>query len=137
MFKSQLAGEPDARSAALEHMMERYRRAWETRDADLAASLFTEDATYQEGPFSEPMAGRAAIRRYWEQATGSHREVRFRWKCVCSVGQLHVVEWQASFVRGEPGLPVELRGVMLIELRGEHIWCFREYWLRRETSGAR
>jgi hypothetical protein len=28
-------------------------RAWEQRDADAAANLFTENATYQENPFGE------------------------------------------------------------------------------------
>jgi uncharacterized protein (TIGR02246 family) len=115
--------------------MENYRRAWETRDAALAASLFTADATYQENPFSEPFAGREAIRRYWEGATGLHREVRFRWKCVSSIGEAYVVEWEAEFTRGKPGRRFELRGVMLMELRGARIRRFREYWLRRDPTG--
>ena len=35
--------------------LERYKKAWETRDADLAASLFTRDARYKENPFGEPI----------------------------------------------------------------------------------
>lgn len=136
MAKGQVAAEPEARSAALERILEEYRRAWETGDAELAASLFTEDATYQENPFSEPLAGREAIRRYWGQATASHREVRFRWKRLGSAGNLNFVEWDCEFLRADGGRKLELRGVMLIELRGGRIANFREFWHRRETAGG-
>jgi len=44
--------------------LEGYRLAWETRDPKPVIKLFTEDATYQETPFSQPMRGREAIRQY-------------------------------------------------------------------------
>lgn len=114
--------------------METYRRAWETRDAELILDVFSADATYQETPFSEPLVGHQSIQRYWEQATGNHRDIRFRWQPVYSGESLHVVEWQAAFTRRDSGRQVELRGVMLVELRGERIFRFREYWHRRENN---
>lgn len=114
--------------------METYKRAWETRDAALVLSVFTEDAAYQESPFNPPLLGHAAIRRYWEEATGSHRDIDFRWQPLVSDGNLHVVEWSASFTRTTSGKLVELRGVMILELLGERIFRFREYWLRRDNT---
>lgn len=130
---------PEAKRAAatdtrLSRIMETYRRAWETRDTALVIELFTEDATYQENPFGEPIRGHSGIRRYWEEATGSHRDVHFRWQPVCSAGDLQVVEWQAEFTRADSGRRIELRSAMLIELSGERIIRFREYWHRRENS---
>jgi uncharacterized protein (TIGR02246 family) len=125
------AGAVDARLARI---METCRRAWETRDAALVLELFTKDATYHENPFGEPLRGYDAIRRYWEEATGHHRDIEFRWQLVGSPGSLHVVEWQAQFTRADSGKRMELRGVMLLELRGERIFRFREYWNRRENS---
>ena len=49
--------------------LERYRKAWIERDADLAGSLFTEDAIYREQPFQKPFVGRDAIRQYWDAVT--------------------------------------------------------------------
>ncbi len=121
-------------SATLPRIMESYRRAWQTRDAALVLEIFTEDATYQENPVSTPLAGHAAIRRYWEEATSTHRDIQFRWEPVSSAQNLHVVEWQAEFTRADSGRRIELRGVMFLELRGERIFRFREYWLRRENS---
>ncbi len=123
--------EPDARLARI---LETYRRAWETRDAGLVVELFTEDATYQEGPFSDPIVGHGGIRRYWEEATASHRDIRFHWQLVSQTENLHVVEWSATFTHASSGKRIELRGVMLVELRGERIFRFREYWRRRENS---
>jgi hypothetical protein len=40
-----------------EEWLDALGRAWEGREADAAARLFTENATYQETPFDEPMRG--------------------------------------------------------------------------------
>ena len=118
----------------LERVMSRYKRAWETRDAELAAALFTEDATYQEHPFHEPILGQDGIRRYWEGATGKHRDVEFAWTPVVSSGALHIIEWSAKFTRSDAGRRYELRGAMILEFRGERIERLREYWLRNDLA---
>ncbi len=122
------------RDARLARILETYRRAWETRDAGLVVELFTEDATYQENPFSDPIVGHSGIRRYWEEVTASQRDIHFHWQLVSQTENLHVVEWSATFTRASSGKRIELRGVMLVELRGERIFRFREYWHRRENS---
>lgn len=121
-------------TALLSRIMDTYRRAWETRDPALVVELFTEDATYCEGPFSAPIVGHDGIRRYWEEATRGQRDIRFRWQPVSSAGPMRVVEWEAEFTRRPTDRRVELRGVMILELRGERIFRFREYWLRRENN---
>jgi hypothetical protein len=47
--------------------VERYRRAWETADADEIVDLFTPDASYRSSVFREPYVGSAAIRQYWRR----------------------------------------------------------------------
>ncbi len=125
-----LSTEPNPQLA---HIMEAYGRAWETRDPDLVLTLFTEDATYQENPFSAPMEGHAAIRHYWQEATGPHRDIEFRWERVGSSGETHFVEWVCSYSRADVKGRLELRGIMLIELRGRRIFRFREYWVRQQN----
>lgn len=46
--------------------MENYKKAWETSDEFLLASLFTEDGRYHNTPFSV-QAGHAQIRQYWQR----------------------------------------------------------------------
>lgn len=129
MAEARLAADP-----VLARLMSAYGRAWETRDAELVVSLFTEDATYHESPFNEPIRGHDGIRRYWQQATGPHRDVRFRWSPVFSSEGLHVMEWSSEYTRADSGRRFELRGVMILGLRGERIAHLREYWMRQEKS---
>lgn len=44
---------------------ERFRIAWEAQDTDLFISLFTEDAQYQDTPFTEPFKA-SQFREFWD-----------------------------------------------------------------------
>lgn len=60
--------------------VERYRQAWEQADADAVVELFTADASYRSSVFAEPSVGSAAIRAYWQRATGTQSsDIRVRW----------------------------------------------------------
>ncbi len=115
-------------------VMEDYRRSWERQDADLLLALFTEEATYHENPFNEPLAGHEAIRQYWQRVVMTNqKDIRFRWRPVHSGGDDHAIEWEAQFQRIEPPQRVELRGMMFLTLSGNRIARLREYWHKRET----
>jgi len=43
---------------AFKSWLDAYGKAWETRNPEAAAALFTENGTYQVTPFLEPMRGR-------------------------------------------------------------------------------
>ena len=58
--------------------IERYRRAWETADADEVVDLFTPDASYRSSVFREPFLGRDAIGQYWRRDADTQREVAVR-----------------------------------------------------------
>ncbi len=108
-----------------------YARAWETRDADLAASLFTSDAIYQETPFGEPIVGRQAIRAYWENATKNQKDIDVLIKEPHVDGNLVIAEWGTRYAHLSTGARQELRGILLAEFEGELVSSFREYWLHR------
>jgi len=118
-------------SPVLARIFETYKRAWESRDADLVLTIFTEDAIYHEDPFDRAMAGHEAIRRYWKRATRKQRNIEFQWSPVCSSGNLHMVDWKANYTLADGSGKAELRGSMIVELRGERIARFREYWHRQ------
>jgi len=50
----------------MQDFMEGYKRAWETRDDVLLASLFAADGVYRNTPF-DAQHGHDAIRRYWDR----------------------------------------------------------------------
>ena len=46
--------------------VDRYERAWRTSGTEALAELFTEDASYSQGPYRQPVRGLAAIAEMWE-----------------------------------------------------------------------
>ncbi|MDP2033265.1 MAG: nuclear transport factor 2 family protein [Polaromonas sp.] len=50
----------------MQRFMENYKKAWETRDEVLLASLFTGDGRYHNTPFAV-QTGHAQIKQYWQR----------------------------------------------------------------------
>jgi uncharacterized protein (TIGR02246 family) len=119
--------------------LEAMGRAWEGRDPEAAARLFTEDATYQETPFVEPMKGRAAIRTYWEEVPRSQDQIQFQWEVLAFARDGEgLARWRTSFVRIPSAVRVELDGILLVRLVEDGRCAeFREWWHRREGVPAR
>ena len=111
--------------------LETYTRAWETKDAELAASLFTDGAIYQETPFGEPIVGVEAIRAYWTGATAQQKEIDVLMQEPTVVEDTVIAEWGVRYVHIPTGERRELRGILIAEFEGEKVSSFREYWHRR------
>ena len=60
--------------AELTTWMDAYTVAFDAQDSEAASRLFTEDGTYQWGPFGKLLVGRDEIRREWD-AHQDHDEV--------------------------------------------------------------
>jgi ketosteroid isomerase-like protein len=58
---------PMVQRAAVQQWLDGYVRAWKSYDPQAIGELFSEDATYFESPYGEPLRGRAAIVAYWLQ----------------------------------------------------------------------
>jgi len=108
-----------------------YKEAWETKNADLAALLFTRDAHYHEMPFDEPIVGREAIRSYWKGATDTQQDIHFTVRDSFTVGHKLVAEWSATYQHKPSGEQRGLAGVLIADFYGEEVRTFREYWHRR------
>lgn len=118
---------PDAFAAWLD----RYGAAWEARDAGAAGPLFSEDATYHEMPFDEPMQGRAAIEAYWARVTEPQSDIQFSYDVIATEGDTGVAHWNARFNAG--GAAVELDGVFVIVFAEDlaTVRSLREWWHAR------
>jgi uncharacterized protein (TIGR02246 family) len=115
--------------AKLEAWLASYGKAWETRDADLAARIFSPDATYHEMPFDAPKAGRAAIREYWAGVTADQRDVQFESDVIAVDGNAGVAHWHAKFKLASNGATVELDGAFVLELDANGLCTsLREWW---------
>ena len=113
----------------LKRWLETYGRAWETRDADLAASLFAPDAAYRETPFADAFAGRGGIRDYWSRVTADQSDIRFAFEIVSANGNIGVAQWSSRFRTISGGAAVELNGVFVLEFDGaDTVRSLREWW---------
>ncbi|HXF71295.1 MAG TPA: nuclear transport factor 2 family protein [Actinomycetota bacterium] len=114
--------------------LEAYRRAWEERDADAAAALFTDDATYRVNIFQEPHRGRDGVRRYWAQVTRSQADVRVAMGEPFGEGDRVAAEfWTRMRVDGDE---VSLAGCLLLRFDEDGLCrSLREYWF--SEPGAR
>jgi hypothetical protein len=111
----------------LEAWVEGYRVAWEQKDADAAAALFTEDATYRANIFEEPARGRDGVRDYWETVTASQTDAEVRMGRPFADGQRVTVEFWTNMK--DDGNDVTLPGCLLLEFDEEWLCrSLREYW---------
>jgi ketosteroid isomerase-like protein len=111
--------------------LKKYKQAWETRDADLAASLFTRDARYNENPFGEPIIGREAIHNYWAAATAQQEDIRFTVTNSLHTGYVLIAEWTCLYRDRASGRQRELAGMFFADFYGNQVRAFREYWQSR------
>ena len=111
--------------------LKKYKKAWETRNADLAASLFTRDARYKEDPFREPIIGREAIHDYWTGATAQQEDIHFTVTNSLHTGYVLIAEWTCTFRDRATGKRRELAGMFFADFYGNQVRAFREYWQSR------
>jgi hypothetical protein len=122
-------------SAALQNWLESYEQAWELRDADRAAALFTENARYHELPFDAPKPGRKGIHDYWTTVTADQRNVDFKFEIVAVNGQTGVARWSANLISASSGVRVELDGAFVLTFDTSGLCSeLREWWHVRTSS---
>jgi len=114
-----------------------YGSAWERRDPDAAASLFSDDALYYEDPFNPPAVGTEGIRRYWADTTGTQRDVAFGHEVLALQGDRALVRWWATFVRIRTEARVELEGIVMLDFDADgRCRTLREWWHAAEHPSA-
>ncbi len=114
--------------------LEAYRATWETRDPHGAGELFTDDATYYETPFQEPIKGRSRIIEYWSDATQSQEGIRFGYEILAVTENIGIARWWVSYARIPSKKLVRLNGIFVVALN-EETRCteFREWWHSEAT----
>ncbi len=117
----------------LEAWLDAYGQAWETRDPQAAADLFTEEATYRETPFDEPLQGREEISGYWSGVPRSQSDISFSYEILAITEEEGIAHWNANYTRLPTDAPVKLDGVFLVKLDANgRCTEFREWWHKQE-----
>jgi ketosteroid isomerase-like protein len=117
--------------------LDRYKQAWEERDAQQAGGLFTEDAIYHEMPFDAPMHGRAAIEAYWARVTAGQADVHFTYEVLACAGAQGVAHWHAAFKSVPGGQAIDLDGIFVCEFADARtVRALKEWWHIRVAESA-
>jgi hypothetical protein len=113
--------------------LDAYGHAWENRNPEAAAALFTEEGTYQVTPFLKPMYGREAIFEYWSEVARTEENIKFSFEILVASAEINIARWSASFVIVPPGLRTQLDGIFLISLDKEgRCKSLQEWWHKEQ-----
>ena len=116
-------------------LMDRYKRAWERRDPELAVSLYREDAEHRQDPFSEPRVGANAIREMWNDIAAKAVNVEFDAERIWVNGATVLCSFHAATTGRTDAERVRLRGFMTLELdEAGLIQRAREWTLSRDVG---
>lgn len=111
----------------VDEWIEGYRQAWEERDPDAAAALFTDDATYRSLIFEEPHVGIQGVADYWRSVTESQSDVTVRMGRPTVDGDRVTVEFWTTMQSA--GTPETLAGCLLLDMAPDgRCRRLREYW---------
>jgi ketosteroid isomerase-like protein len=130
---------PDIRALGRD-LIDSFGNGWSRANVDLMMSVYSPDAVFVETPFSEPLRGIEAIRRYWLEVPYNQSEITFSSGEIYGAGPWFSTEFKCLFRRRRTGEWVEARGAIFCETQNGLISEMRMYWHRwnggRETSKA-
>jgi ketosteroid isomerase-like protein len=115
--------------SALSNWLDAYGEAWESRDADAAAKIFSEDANYHVTPYEDPHVGQDGVRNYWAGVTENQRNVQFEYQTLSVTGNTGIAHWSANFDVAPDGPHIELNGIFVLEFDADgKCRRLREWW---------
>ena len=116
-------------------LTDKFAEGWTKARLDTLCSVFADDAVFIETPFSQPLQGLAAIRRWWADVPYHQSEINCSTGEIYSAGPWFSTEFNVKFRRRRTGEWVEARGAIFCETAGGKITEMRMYWHR--WSGGR
>lgn len=82
----------------LKRWIEAYERLWRTPGTAGLAEIFSEDATYTPGPFSDPWRGLDAISEHWEsERLGPDEDFEMKFEVVAVDGDTGVARVEVRY----------------------------------------
>ncbi len=112
--------------------LEALSQAWQSRDADAMAALFTEDATEQVDPFKTPMRGRENLRKGFAWWMKDQQEIHISIGTVDVIGNRFYAEVDAAWVIASTGERIQERGLLVCDMEGDCVGTMREFWKTRK-----
>jgi ketosteroid isomerase-like protein len=114
-------------------LLETYGKAWETKDPELIATIFTPDAIYND-PKEPENIGLEAIKEYWNyKVIGEQDDIKFNLRNVWVDGDTVIAEWQASFKDIKRNLFIDMTEVAIFTVKNGKFSSLREYYKSVKT----
>jgi ketosteroid isomerase-like protein len=122
---------PEVMRSIGQSLIDDFGGGWSRAKVDTMMGVFTPEAVFLDGPFSEPLRGLEAIRGYWSDVPLYQSEIRFVPGEIFVVGPWFSTEFKCTFRRRRTGEWVDARGAIFCETDGGKISEMRMYWERR------
>ena len=121
--------------AELRTWMDAYTAAFVAQDSEGGSLLFTEDGTYQWGPFGKLLVGRDEIRAEWDAHQNLEETAEMTYEVIAVTPELGVARWIASHTNEREGRRHRMDGVFVVTLTEDGLCdSFREWWNVREEE---
>jgi ketosteroid isomerase-like protein len=114
--------------AGLTEWLEAYGEAWEQRDADAAAKLFTDEALYQWGPFGRRLRGRPMIREAWAEAVEDQQNIEFGFEVITATARGGIVRWWCAADIPSRNVRGRLEGIFRLAFDEDGLCTSLEEW---------
>jgi len=112
------------------NLVTEFEAGWSKGDVNRIVALFTDDAVFFETPFSDPIRGTLAIRKYWSDVPVNQAEIKVISGEIFAAGPWFSTEFKTTFRRRRTGEWIEAKGALFCETDGEKITEMRMYWHR-------
>lgn len=110
-----------------------YGKAWETKDPELLATIFTEEATYND-PREKENIGLEEIKEYWKnKVIGEQDDIKFELKNVWVDGDTVIAEWHTTFKDIKRNLFIDMTEVAIFTTKDGKFSSLREYYKNTKT----
>jgi SnoaL-like domain len=121
--------------AELRAWMDAYTLAFNAQDSEAAARLFTQEGTYQWGPFGDLLVGRDEIRRKWDEHQDADEIAEMTYEVIAVTPEVGVARWIASHTNERERKRHRMDGVFVVTLSEDGLCdSFREWWNAREEG---
>src|SRR5215211_583797 len=99
-------------------LIDTFGKGWAKPNIDLLVSVFVPEASFVETPFSEPIRGAEAIRRWWLDVPFSQSDISFSSGEIYAAGPWLATEFKCVYRRKRTGEWVDARGAIFCETDG-------------------
>jgi hypothetical protein len=111
-------------------------KAWEDRDPQAAASLFSENVQYYESPFGQVCADWDEVLKLWLVVPHNQKDVEYQHEVVMGSDDFGLAHWKVSRTKIPSNEKELLDGVFLVSLNDQGLCTFFKQWRMSKTNEA-